>query len=814
MDKKVIKALSNFGEAIDTLVEELKKQSEDKKEKKSIFSNIFGKKSLSKQIKSIQEGIKDIKKDTKEIITNQKDLKKLLESDKKDKGSGVFSETGDDKNKNKIKEGVGSIILIAGAVLAIGTAFSLLDPKKLDIPLILALSFAITMLGLTLAKLKEAGVPSAGESLAIGLAMTIFAGSVVASAALMTYIPEIKTNQFLTFLGVAATFALMFQLGMDDMVKATRRLKPKQVLYLPLIMVGISAAIVGASYILQYTQPIDFSTLKSVFLTGVTLGALALVMSIPLLIISKLGKSMLKGAILSIALFPAMILSIALSSYLLNTVETIDFNKMGGIIATSLAIGAVSLIMTIPMVVLGLLASSGVGLVVLGLGALAIPIVVGAMALSSHILAMGNYKGGPSLEWAKAVSLSLLAFVPSMIAMGGMLALPIVGAVIMSGGKDAILDIMDVIQKSSHILNKGHYTGGPPVEWAEGVSLALGAFSPIYKTLLANGDMSLLGGGGIGPEDFTNAITTVSAGILAVATVFANNKAVWSGYPTKEWSEGVGLAISAFAPVYKNLNSSIGGSILNTIFGKGDTSTKMKNAMVSIAEGIVDVNAILSKEDFKSGNIDPKWAKSASSLISGFSKAYAHIIDSDLSTEDIELATPILMKIAKNIAPISKLLGGLNEINAMDVDLVKLSDGVLSMAEAIDELSNSLENLSETKVSNLYSLTKSLLGMSVVNPDNLTETLDKLSKKEKEIKKIVSSVKSEGGMGLDSFFTEIKNVLPELNIASEDKPFSSLEDKVNEMVNLLQMILNSNTNISDNLRNLKKDDDMPKLDFL
>ena len=60
------------------------------------------------------------------------------------------------------------------------------------------------------------------------------------------------------------------------------------------------------------------------------------------------------------------------------------------------------------------------------------------------------------------------------------------------------------------------------------------------------------GGGGIGPEDFSTAIITVSKGIIEAASFFADpkNTGVWKGGPTKEWAEGVGTAIGAFSPVY------------------------------------------------------------------------------------------------------------------------------------------------------------------------------------------------------------------------------------------------------------------------
>jgi hypothetical protein len=379
MDKKVIKALTNFGEAIDTLVEELKKQSEEKTETKSIFSSIFGKNTISKQLNKIQNGIKSIAKDTKTIIKNQQEIIKLSKKNRQQQETGLFEKAGDKKQIDKIKEGVGSIILIAAGVMAIGLALKIVSP--VDLVTALALSVAVTAIGFTMAKLMEAGVPKPQEALMIGLSLLMFSGAVVGSAFLISLIPQIKPAQFLTFLGISATFALMFKLGMDDAIKATSKIKPQQIIFLPMILLGISAAVMLSSFILSEVQPINAGKLLNILAMGVTLAVLALVMSVPIWLIGKMGGSLLKGALLSVIIFPAMSLAVMLSSYLISMG---DYSQPLPI-DWALSFGLGMLILAFPVAILGM-----IPLPMVLSGALSLVIISAAIVAASHILSYIN----------------------------------------------------------------------------------------------------------------------------------------------------------------------------------------------------------------------------------------------------------------------------------------------------------------------------------------------------------------------------------------------------------------------------------------
>jgi hypothetical protein len=208
----------------------------------------------------------------------------------------------------------------------------------------------------------------------------------------------------------------------------------------------------------------------------------------------------------------------------------------------------------------------------------------------------------------------------------------------------AIEDVAKTIVSASIILSEGYtdkdgnkikpnYKGGPTKEWADGVSIALGAFSPVYGMLMKNAIFEIFGGGGVGPDDFTNAIKTVSQGIVSAANFFASpeNPGVWAGHPTKEWAEGVGLAIGAFAPVYEILAANSGwfssGVSAEDFAGKFDDSGKLvkDGAIQVIARGIISAAEFFANNTapFEEGSYPSKnWGEGVGAALGAFSPVF------------------------------------------------------------------------------------------------------------------------------------------------------------------------------------------------
>ena len=289
-------------------------------------------------------------------------------------------------------------------------------------------------------------------------------------------------------------------------------------------------------------------------------------------------------------------------------------------------------------VALGTIAISGVGAVAIAAGLVAILAVAGAVVATDAILANGNYSKYPSLDWSKSVSLTMAAFATGMAVLGGIIVASFgVGAVALAAGAAAVLGVAETIVLASEILGKGNYTGGPTEQWAKGVALSLGAFSGVYSMLAKNAIFSLFGGGGIGPKEFGESIVTIADSINIAGDKLS--KGNFTGGPDIKWASGVAIAIGAFGQVYKMLLDNAGPAF----FSSGVSPEQFSSAIVTVSQGINDSAAKLSTGKFVGGPTK-EWAEGVSLALGGFSPIYKILADnagvwkSGVSAEDFSKA--------------------------------------------------------------------------------------------------------------------------------------------------------------------------------
>jgi hypothetical protein len=260
------------------------------------------------------------------------------------------------------------------------------------------------------------------------------------------------------------------------------------------------------------------------------------------------------------------------------------------------------------------------------LGAVAVLIVAASIVAVSKILAKGSYDKFPTLEWSKGVVLSMGFFGAGMLGMGTLILGSLgLGLVALAAGREAVLMIAQTTVDAAEVLGKGSFVGGPTKAWAEGVSIALGAFSMVYQMLADNAFWSFFGMGGIGPNEFAAGIKVVTKGIVVAAKEFEMNKAAFKEGPSEKWSKGVGLAIGAFAPVYKVLLGE-GRSLFDKVFGgPGPKPEDMAKAIRTISSGIIVAAQFFAKNKvaFKEGNYpSKKWGVGVGKAIGAFAPVF------------------------------------------------------------------------------------------------------------------------------------------------------------------------------------------------
>jgi hypothetical protein len=147
MDKKLLDALNNLSVALGDIAQALA----DKSEASSATAKAMKGGDFISEIKEINIGVKALQKDTKEILANQQTIMKMGSSKAKDSKTSEVENMGKDKkSQSAFKEGLGVILLIAVAVLALGVAFNIVG--KVNFLSVIALALALPLLAIGFSK--------------------------------------------------------------------------------------------------------------------------------------------------------------------------------------------------------------------------------------------------------------------------------------------------------------------------------------------------------------------------------------------------------------------------------------------------------------------------------------------------------------------------------------------------------------------------------------------------------------------------------------------------------------------------------------
>jgi hypothetical protein len=477
--------------------------------------------------------------------------------------------------------------------------------------------------------------------------------AITASSWIMSMITPITFMQFLTAVGIALLFVVI-SYALVPMMEAIGKIKGSDLIKLPVLFTIMAGAIWLSSMIISKIEPIDYGVLLKILAFSLVIAVSIAAVGIAAGLLGQIGLSKIaKGAISIVILSGAIWASSKILSdgvydiypnmgWVLNSgMSLIAFgsvifaydklkigpvNALKGSLSILIIAGAISLTSHIlnfgkydkyPGVdwALGVglsLGAFGVGALLLGAmvfgpqaiifaaGLAAILVVAATITATSKILSKGKYDNPGMLSWAMSTALLYATFAPIILILGTIgVAANAMGAIFGKGanpfevGRKMILSIAKTIVGVSYILAKGTYKGGPTKEWAEGIAITLGAFAPVYGMLVRSAIFKAFGASGVGPNEFSKAIITVSKGIITAAYYFAQNKAAFKNGPSKEWSEGVGIAIGAFAPVFKVMEK--------FPFSAGQ---KISNSMKWVAQAIIRVAKIFNsnKGTFEKGS--------------------------------------------------------------------------------------------------------------------------------------------------------------------------------------------------------------------
>lgn len=644
----------------------------------------------------------------------------------------------------------------------------------------LAISGAFLILSYAAKPLMKGLSGISGNDIKNGVvALLALTGAVVGASYLISAVSNVDTGKIFKFLGlsISVSASVLMIAGTVHLVNKMGTLN-KYIEGSASILVLVSS--IAASSIIfgtgEYKKVPDLFWILKSGLSILAFGLLSWGLN-------KFGsvKDYVSGGLSVVAVSGA----IAASSIILNSGEY--FNHPG--LGWSIGVGTSILAFGLGVIGLGLALSSGIGVVAFGLGLAFIPLLSLAIVASDKILSIGKYGKYPSVDWSSGVSISLLAFSTAVMLLGsiaasgvGIIALGLGGLAVMgvskvivktadilSEGKFngsypnlgwslgvgtalvgfssvmlplslispflllgglATLGIAKVIVKTSDILSKGKYSGGPTKDWAEGISLALGAFAPVYSMLIKEKLMSIFSKG-VSVDDFGNAIRTISQGIVDAGNFF-NGSQVFKGGPTKEWAEGVGLAISAFAPVYQVLSDNSGW------MSSGVSVDDMKSAILSIAQGIVDVARFFGSNSvkFDTNNMPSStWSENIRSAVESFGPIFDFV---DRHTgENTIYAIAKFKDIVRSIwdfsdnTTLTSFFGGKSPLQEAVSNISLLGDAFSKLSDSVGKFTNSISAIDSEKLSAIRSLSSNVVLMSLMDPEQFEDMMDKMESKSK-----------------------------------------------------------------------------------
>jgi hypothetical protein len=446
-------------------------------------------------------------------------------------------------------------------------------------------------------------------SLMIPLLLPAMAAAIWGASYFLSKVQMITFGQFLTALGISVLFVVL-SYGIRMIADGISKMSWEDVVKIPVFFTLISIAIMVSSHILSLAVPIDFQTLLKIGLLAGILTIIAIAMVYVVKILSKINiKDLLIGS-LAIIVLAAVIM---VASWILSVGNYENYPGLDWIIGVGLSL----LTFGLAAFALGWLVFGPQALVFLS-GLVAILAVAGTILAVSHILAQGKYDNKGMLEWAQATALLYMGFTPIIMVLGLMVFGP--QALVFLAGLVAILAVAATILDVSHILAAGKYDNKGMLEWAKATSLLYMVFTPI---IMALGLMGLAGAviqffGGDDPfEVAKRMMVQIAETIVLVSLTLA--KGNYKDGPTEDWAKGVGLAIGAFAPVFKVLSEESGW------FVDGLSVEDMSRAILTISSGIITAAGFFAenKAVFDEGNYpSQKWGKGIGAALGAFAPVF------------------------------------------------------------------------------------------------------------------------------------------------------------------------------------------------
>lgn len=752
-DLQYVSALQDFNKSVEILVKaiEQKIKSEGSDMKSAVEATAEQFKSLqetAERIEVIVETTTETKKDTEKILN-------IVEALKKERKKGLFDKLSPKDKTKSMAEGIKTISLMAGAILAIGGAFKLIG--DVDFASVTALSIALPLLAMSFDKVNESGMTPADATI-VALNMVIMSAGIVGSGYLLNMMPNIGLPTLISSLGVAVTMGVaMYGLAMVSDILNTKEIT--QMLLIAAVMPVVAGGILASAYLLQDVPAID---VVGVLEAAVATAGATVLMGLAAGVVGKVANPM--QVILGTISLIAAAGGLAASSQLISLGDYTNYPSIDW--ASGFAL---SMLAALPAVVgLGLIAATGIGAIAILAGIASMIAVAGGLAATSYIIAGGKYVGGPTKEWSEGVGIAIMAFANALDALEP-------GVIDMIAGdslEERILMITKLgaaLKTTSFLIAGGKYTGGPSKEWSEGVGIAIMAFANAMDAL-EPGLIEMLSGESLASR--INLMVTLAGKLPLIAAEINKNPGQYDvkNAPSKQWSEGVGTALMAFA----NAMGALEPGLLATL--TGDSLTQRIAMMLPLAAQLPRIAAMFNatKAVYNTATVPSKdWADGVGGSLVGFATSIAALAD-EVDADEVAMWSAALMPLAPLMSYFGVMLSkgkydnypnkdwvtgiaafyeAFSELDVADnpkqlaLETMMLSGAYVKLASSLMILGKSMKGL--TELPDLSGLYGGLVTLSLVDEDRLSDVLDVINEKQSEFSRLFEMIKATSTVKID-----------------------------------------------------------------
>ena len=225
MDKKYLDALASLAGSMEMLVDSLLEKEKAEKDKPARPSDVS---SLNETLIKIQEGVEHITEQNSEILAKQDTIIALTKGIKSNKESkGLLSGMGE--GGASIMEGTKTIILMAGAIMAVGMAFKIVG--DVDFVSVIALSVALPLVAMAVAKIAEIDGLGMGDVVVVMFAIVAMAAGITLSSWILNKMEPVQPQLLLTTMQLQVSLVAHHKHPQQEALRHLSLFQRKSLLY-------------------------------------------------------------------------------------------------------------------------------------------------------------------------------------------------------------------------------------------------------------------------------------------------------------------------------------------------------------------------------------------------------------------------------------------------------------------------------------------------------------------------------------------------------------------------------------------------------